>query len=1382
MRILIDLQGAQNGSRHRGIGRFSLAFAKAVAKHAGEHKVFILLNGLFPETIESIRSSFSGSLDSERFLIFECPGPVAELPPENTWRRKSAEALREYVISTLRPDAVLITSLVEGAEDDTVTSLGSLSSAVPTAVVLHDLIPLTDPQRYIGWEPAKRWYYSKIDSMRRADSIFAVSQSAANEGINLLPFDSRRIKIISEAADSSFSEVNVSPFKAASVAKRYRISRRYLMHSSAFEDRKNFKGLIRAYAALPKEVRADYQLVLVCKLNTNDREQLSALAKAVGLAQDDIVLTGFVPDEDLIALYVACHLFVFPSFHEGFGLPALEAMSCGAATIGANTTSVPEVIGRADALFDPSSIDAMTALIHKALIDGKFYESLKAHAKLQAAKFSWDETARRALIGLEEMVAQCQPEGEAATSVSSIRRDMLEAVATFALDNPPSELDLLEFARSIEANDNAVNRIKASAAFCGSLTWRLEGPFDSIYSLALLNRETARALTALGHTVILHSTEGPGDFAANTDFLKTNPDIDAMHRRVHDREHETVDAISRNLYPPRVHDMEGRPRLLHSYAWEESGFPTAWAANFNDHLEGVTCLSTHVENVLLDNGVRAPMTTSGCGVDHWERVVATPGYPIDGRSFRFLHVSSCFPRKGVDVLLNAYSSAFTSAHDVSLIIKTFPNPHNEIHSMLAELRARVANFPHVIVLEEELSDPDLKALYQGCHALVAPSRAEGFGLPMAEAILSGLPVITTAWSGQLDFCTEETSWLVDYRFQRAETHFGLPDSVWAEPSAGSLAEAMLAVQKTPIAQRRVKSDAGRGLLLKYFKWTDVAARLVVFAKFTLPAMPQDSLPRIGWVTTWNTKCGIATYSEHLIAQFPVPVTVLAPHQQEKIRDDGADCVRSWISSKEENGFGELESQIGRLRIDTLIIQFNYAFYNFHQFTDFVRTQIATGRRIIVMMHSTGDPGLLPAWNWTVAEVIPALTICNRVLVHSIGDLNRLKDLGLTSNVSLFPHGVLDVATSAPKSDQESLPLVCTYGFCLPHKGLVELVRAIAILREKGTPARLRLVNAEHPAAISADLVAQIGSLVAELQLSDIVETHHGYLTDDESLMLLKDADLIVYPYQQTQESASGAVRYGLATGRPVAVTPITVFADLGEAVYRLPGTSPQDLARGIAYSLSEIRSESESADHMAAEAERWRASHTYSVLGMRLYCISRALSLDLPSHRRVFDGSSRQFRTRVGQIDGRSLVSTGTEGNLLFGPYLTLAAGFYRIMIFGAYDVPPESCAHVDVCTDAGTTVLARRDFFGRASWRIVDVNVFLKLCCRDLEVRLVVDKLAEFRIDRVEILPRTDVAAIATGGAPETIGELGESRGSPLSWRSGGEDPTRISARISHE
>mgnify|MGYP002757982962 CR=1 FL=1 len=162
-------------------------------------------------------------------------------------------------------------------------------------------------------------------------------------------------------------------------------------------------------------------------------------------------------------------------------------------------------------------------------------------------------------------------------------------------------------------------------------------------------------------------------------------------------------------------------------------------------------------------------------------------------------------------------------------------------------------------------------------------------------------------------------------------------------------------------------------------------------------------------------------------------------------------------------------------------------------------------------------------------LVPGLRACERVLVHSVGDLNRLKGYGLLENVTLFPHGVLDWPEPAERAASRSFR-VASYGFFLPHKGLPELVTAISLLRQDGRDVRLNMVNAEYPIGESAALVAQVKDLVRQLGVGDRVDMCTDFLDDHDSLAKLDAADLIVFPYQNTGESASGAVRQSLSTG------------------------------------------------------------------------------------------------------------------------------------------------------------------------------------------------------------------------------------------------------------
>jgi glycosyltransferase involved in cell wall biosynthesis len=405
MRLVIDLQGAQStGSRNRGIGRYSLSLAQGLVRNRGSHEVFIALNGLFPETIEPIRAAFDGLLPQENIRVWTAPGPVSAADMAHTNRRQVAELMREQFLASLSPDAVVVTSLFEGLGDDAVTSVGELSGQVPTAVILYDLIPLIHRKIYLANPVVEQWYENKLDHMRRADLLLSISASSGTEGVRYLGFDPGQVTNISTAAEDHFTPCTVSSEMRGRLASQYGLNKPFVMYTGGIDHRKNIEGLIAAYAQLPIALRRSHQLAVVCSIQPPERERLLELARKEGLDAGELVLTGFVPEDDLLACYRACKLFVFPSWHEGFGLPALEAMHCGRAVIASNTSSLPEVLGREDALFDPFDGEAMTAKISQLLTDDAFRSELERHGSVQARRFSWDNTAVTAWQALEARV------------------------------------------------------------------------------------------------------------------------------------------------------------------------------------------------------------------------------------------------------------------------------------------------------------------------------------------------------------------------------------------------------------------------------------------------------------------------------------------------------------------------------------------------------------------------------------------------------------------------------------------------------------------------------------------------------------------------------------------------------------------------------------------------------------------------------------------------------------------------------------------------------------------------------------------------------------------------------------------------------------------
>lgn len=402
MRLLIDLQACQSsGSRTRGIGRYSMALARAMVRQGKEHDIHLLLNAAFPDSIAEIRDIFATSLPAENIHVWHGLTPSAELDAGNAWRLRANELIREQAIRELAPDIVHISSLFEGLSDDAVTSVGTLDRhSIPVAITLYDLIPLINAQPYLENEQVRAWYYRKVQGLKRANVLLAISESSRQEGLNYLHLPESRVVNISSAVDERFFVADWPDTELAQLKQRYGITRRFVMYTGGIDLRKNIEGLIEAYANLPAETRKQHQLAIVCSVHENDRHRLQKLAKTLGLDHDELIMTGFVPDEDLPKLYHACELFVFPSWHEGFGLPALEAMACGAPVIAANTSSLPEVVGYEDALFDPRDLAKISQKIQEVLSDSSLRERLVAHGIEQAKKFSWDASAVRALSAI----------------------------------------------------------------------------------------------------------------------------------------------------------------------------------------------------------------------------------------------------------------------------------------------------------------------------------------------------------------------------------------------------------------------------------------------------------------------------------------------------------------------------------------------------------------------------------------------------------------------------------------------------------------------------------------------------------------------------------------------------------------------------------------------------------------------------------------------------------------------------------------------------------------------------------------------------------------------------------------------------------------------
>jgi glycosyltransferase involved in cell wall biosynthesis len=419
MRIVIDLQSCQSGSRFGGIGRYSLELAKAMARNSNGHELWIILNSLLPESEPVVRHEFSDLIPQDRIRIFNVPNDIAEIN-NNKIKVRAAEIIREDFIKSLNPDFVHITSLFEGLQEQIITSVGHVFPGERTAVTLYDLIPLVQKDKYLTNPEALTHYLGKVENLRKSGLLLSISEFSKIEAIDLLDLDRNKVVNVSSAADARFQPIEVTDEHAERLKHKYGIKNKFLMYTGSFDQRKNHANLIRAFGMLPKHVLATHQLLIVGNGWDAIYQNLKNVAKQSGLSDDAIIFAGHVADADLLPLYALCDLFVFPSLAEGFGLPVLEAMSCGTPTICSNRTSLPEVIGRTDAQFDPTDPESIAKTMKRALTDEAFRKSLKEEGLIRSKEFSWDASAIIAIKALEKLHEEL-PRYSSASQIDGIK-------------------------------------------------------------------------------------------------------------------------------------------------------------------------------------------------------------------------------------------------------------------------------------------------------------------------------------------------------------------------------------------------------------------------------------------------------------------------------------------------------------------------------------------------------------------------------------------------------------------------------------------------------------------------------------------------------------------------------------------------------------------------------------------------------------------------------------------------------------------------------------------------------------------------------------------------------------------------------------------------
>ncbi|GFR34433.1 glycosyltransferase family 4 protein [Thermobrachium celere] len=248
-------------------------------------------------------------------------------------------------------------------------------------------------------ETVGRGYLKKFISqmpqiVQNSDIIITVSNYSKKDIMRIFDVDENKIKVTYLAADDYFKPIDENICKDY-LNKKYNINFDYLLYIGGFSPRKNVKSILLAYSRLIKDIKDKYKVVIVGS-SKDEHSFLISLANSLNISEN-VIFTGYVPYEDLPYFYSGATLFLYPSLYEGFGLPPLEAMSCGTPVITSNVSSIPEIVGDAALLINPFDAEQLKNSIEELIHDENKRNSLAIHGYEHSLKFSWNKTAKETL-------------------------------------------------------------------------------------------------------------------------------------------------------------------------------------------------------------------------------------------------------------------------------------------------------------------------------------------------------------------------------------------------------------------------------------------------------------------------------------------------------------------------------------------------------------------------------------------------------------------------------------------------------------------------------------------------------------------------------------------------------------------------------------------------------------------------------------------------------------------------------------------------------------------------------------------------------------------------------------------------------------------------
>lgn len=743
--LWIDGQALQTASRQRGIGRYVREFIRAVSVGGFGLDVAISFNAAMSDEAISARTDVQQWIDPSNIHVWQGIAEAGEADIGYSERRRLSEVALSHHVACLKPDVALSASPFEGAQDVAVPLCPMKPSSSMIASIFYDAIPHRFSDEYLTSPARRAFYYRRLDFYKAFDLNLCISEYSRSEAIEL----SGNVSSVNISAGVSSDFIHYLQNEG-----RLKSDNRYSMavlNVGSLDWRKNAGVLIEAIDKLPDILKSQVKLILVGDYLPAQVDRLKARWDELGLPSSNFISLGHVSDRELVSLYRSVGLVVQPSLLEGFGLTALEAMSCGTPVIGSSAGALPEILEDPDLLFDPTKPNEIADRIAQVFLKPELASQRVSKGFDRSRRFSWANSAELAVKALLETVRQ---KGRSTVSTDRVSARQRAAEALTDLFIP---LDVIAGAMArAEPEPDAAKRLVIDA----TSTTRV----DHGTGIQRVTKQIVRQLLKEEPRPTVIYCDSADGFVG----VKMTPDGNGFEKsadKVRLLGGDTVFMLDSSWEFYREHQpflLAARQRgaqvisclydlvPIRQVAMCHPGIPPVfveWLKSALSCSTGFVCISRAVADELFSmlEGISFPRSLK---IGFWHLGADfSPSLPVAARPvgqpkkrLSFLMVGTIEPRKGHRIAIDAFEQLWREGLDVDLVV--VGKSGWESKQLIDRLRAHPTAGKR-LKWHASADDDELLRLYSECDALIAASYVEGFGLPLVEALHFGKPIIAS---------------------------------------------------------------------------------------------------------------------------------------------------------------------------------------------------------------------------------------------------------------------------------------------------------------------------------------------------------------------------------------------------------------------------------------------------------------------------------------------------------------------------------------------------------------------------------------------------------------------------------------------------------------